>query len=128
MTLETAQITQTPTSVFSDGFTNWAVLCIGMDIPYGLAGVQKDVERWLFWLLDGGSRPHANKRSTDAEGVNVLIVVQDFLCRSLDANIDQINFHDPVHYALVERATRPLPRYTERVKQPETAENEANGS
>jgi hypothetical protein len=108
MTLETTQAeTRSPISVFADTFPNWAMVCIGMEIPeatYRKNGVLKDVERWLCWMLYGGNRPYANKRS-----IHAAATVQDILCRTLDETIGELDFDDPTHFALIERVTRPLP-------------------
>lgn len=113
MSLDTTQSqSAAPISVFADDFPNWAMLCIGSDVPttvFAKNGVLPDVERWLRWMLYGGCRPSANKRSIHAEGVNTIAAVQNFLCRMLDASIGQLDFDNPVHFALIERATRPLP-------------------
>lgn len=95
---------------FADGpLAQIAMSVIGEIINYGLAGVRQDVERWLNWMLAGGSRPSANKRAINAGGVNAIRTAQDTLCALLEPYYAAFDFNNPQHFALLERTTRPLP-------------------
>lgn len=85
---------------------------VGGMVNFGLNGVQQDVESWLSWMLVGGSRPKTNKRTTNAEGVNAYLAAQDVLCAVLDQHARLIAWNNKAHFALIERATRPLPNDT----------------
>lgn len=85
---------------------------IGCMVNFGLPGVRVDVERWLSWMLAGGSRPKATIRSVNANGVNAYALTQDVVCATLDHFIRSIDWDNPTHFKLIERATRPSPGTT----------------
>lgn len=96
---------------FADGpFSQEVLKAIGELVNFGLAGVRTDVDRWLSWMLAGGSRPSANKRAVNAGGINAIRTTQDTLCALLEPYYEALDINNPQHFALLERATRPLPQ------------------
>ncbi len=81
---------------------------IGSVVNFGLPGVQKDVERWLGWVLNGGTRPEPTRRSLFANSGNAYVTTQLAICAVLNRLANTIDFDDLDQFWLVERATRPL--------------------
>ena len=86
-------------------FAGLVIEVAGQEINFGLTGVQKDATAWLTWMLAGGTRLRPNKRSltVDAYGIT-----QSTLCLALEPYYGAIDWDNPQHFALIERATRPL--------------------
>jgi hypothetical protein len=84
------------------------VKMIGSVVDYGLSGVKGDVERWLSWILASGTRPQPTKRSLFANGVDAYATTQDAICAVLSRLANVLDWNNPRHFWLIERATRPL--------------------
>lgn len=81
------------------------LLVISQEVNFGLTGIEKDATAFLTWMLVGGKRRRANKRSL---AVNAYGVTQSTLCMALEPFYNDIDWNNPLHFALIERATRPL--------------------
>ena len=81
---------------------------IGSLVDFGLRGVKDDVERWLTWVLTSGTRPQPTKRAMFANGINAYATTQDAVCAVLDRLAHTLDWDNPIHFWLIERATRPL--------------------
>lgn len=77
-----------------------------------IRGVHKDIDNFLSWMLVGGKRPTFTLRTTNIGGVNGYQAAQDTLCEALNEFHDRFDWDDRMHFALLERATRPLPGTT----------------
>lgn len=86
-------------------FASLVIEVAGQEINFSLTGVQKDATVWLNWMLVGGTHLRANKRSL---AVNAYGITQSTLCLALEVYYDTIDWDYPLHFALIERATRPL--------------------
>lgn len=81
------------------------LLVASQEVNFGLPGITKDATAFLTWMLVGGERRRANKRSLR---INAYGVSQNTLCLALEPFYDFIDWANPEHFALIERATRPL--------------------
>lgn len=98
---------------FADSDFDQLVLAkIGRQVDLERSVLGADVTAWLHWMLLGGYRPKANQHAVFADGgVNAIRLTQNTLCAALDPYYNALFASgDPTHFALVERATRPLPR------------------
>jgi hypothetical protein len=114
MALDATTTATTPSFTTLPGSGSYADLLgmIGSLVNFELPGVQEDVKRWLSWTLAGGTRPKLTKRTTCANGINGYATTQDAVCAVLDRYAGGIDWDNPDHFKLIERATRPLPGTT----------------
>jgi hypothetical protein len=82
---------------------------IGRLVNLSLPRIGQDVERWLDWMLTGGTRPKSTVRATNVNGTNAYRTTQDVVCMMLDHYLACIDWDNPTHFKLIERATRRLP-------------------
>lgn len=82
---------------------------IGSLVNFGLPNVKDDVDHWLGWMLEGGSRPKPTMRTAYANGTNGYCITQDAVCSVLQRHAHLLGWNDPAHFKLIERATRPSP-------------------
>jgi hypothetical protein len=95
---------------FADSDFDQKVLdAIGRQADLEPYGIRNSVERWLNWMLLGGSRPEVGMRIVNVKGVNAVRVTQDTLCEALESHYNAFDLSNPQHFKLLERATRPLP-------------------
>jgi hypothetical protein len=98
-----------PLSIADSNFDQEVLRRIAESVDLNLPGVDVDVDRWLTWMIVGGTRPKANKRTVNANGVNGIRTTQDRLCDALEPYYPHFDMDTTLHVALLERATRPLP-------------------
>lgn len=101
--------TRTLSNLADSGFDQSVLEAVSLRVNFALSGVRGDVHTWICWMLVGGSRPRANKRTTSAGGVNAIRVTQDSLCEALEPYYDLFDMGNQHHFSLLERITRPLP-------------------
>lgn len=112
VTLHANPNVRTLTDIADTAFDQAAMELIGTMIPFGIPGVRIDVERWLQWMLAGGSRPKATQRSLHCPNGNVYCVTQNVVCAMVEAYVRLIDWNNKTHFALIERITRPSPGTT----------------
>lgn len=105
LTQRTVGATLDLSNLTDPAFAGLVIEVAGQEINFGLTGVQKDTTAWLNWMLNGGAKLRANKRSL---AVNAYGITQSTLCLALEPYYGSIDWDNPQHYALIERATRPL--------------------
>lgn len=96
---------------FTEGpFSANVLATIGQLIDLDLPNVRDEVEKWLNWMLIGGHRPKAQRWVVNVRGTNAIRTTQDLVCAALEPYYAGFDLDNDVHFTLLERATRPLPK------------------
>lgn len=108
-----ANTTATPRNLpdFTEGpFSANVLEAIGQLVNLNTPNVRDEVEKWLNWMLIGGHRPKAYRWVVSVRGINAIRTTQDLLCEALEPYYHDFDLNNPTHFAVLERATRPLPK------------------